>query len=184
MDRLRTVSRVLFLTIIYLGSCEPGRYACSLPWASASNLQAAQSEIAAGRIALFTRRPYGQRLGLCCSHSAGYIQRCANLDYRHASTHAAPAFTGHPYSLQPGLSSGRNQRSPVRNRPIVKVTASVCWPWSMVPKGRFELPRPFGHYALNVARLPVPPLRRDIHLSRENYSTVYLVRQWMFAPQI
>ncbi len=23
-----------------------------------------------------------------------------------------------------------------------------------VPKGRFELPRPYGHYALNVARLP------------------------------
>ncbi len=26
--------------------------------------------------------------------------------------------------------------------------------WIMVPKGRFELPRPCGHYALNVARLP------------------------------
>jgi hypothetical protein len=24
----------------------------------------------------------------------------------------------------------------------------------VVPKGRFELPRPYGHYALNVARLP------------------------------
>ena len=24
----------------------------------------------------------------------------------------------------------------------------------MVPKGRFELPHPYGHYALNVARLP------------------------------
>ena len=24
----------------------------------------------------------------------------------------------------------------------------------IVPKGRFELPRPYGHYALNVARLP------------------------------
>ncbi len=24
----------------------------------------------------------------------------------------------------------------------------------MVPKGRFELPCPYGHYALNVARLP------------------------------
>ncbi len=34
--------------------------------------------------------------------------------------------------------------------------------WSLtgpVPKGRFELPRPYGHYTLNVARLPVPPLR-------------------------
>jgi hypothetical protein len=24
----------------------------------------------------------------------------------------------------------------------------------LVPRGRFELPRPFEHYALNVARLP------------------------------
>src|SRR5215203_4782778 len=30
---------------------------------------------------------------------------------------------------------------------------------SAVPKGRFELPRGYPHYALNVARLPVPPLR-------------------------
>ena len=35
----------------------------------------------------------------------------------------------------------------------------------MVPKVRFELTRPYGHYALNVARLPVPPLRR-IRLNR------------------
>ena len=28
-----------------------------------------------------------------------------------------------------------------------------------MPKGRFELPRGYPHYALNVARLPVPPLR-------------------------
>jgi hypothetical protein len=47
-----------------------------------------------------------------------------------------------------------------------------------VPKGRFELPRPYGHYALNVARLPVPPLRRGIHLSRSEYSAVHLERQY------
>ena len=35
-----------------------------------------------------------------------------------------------------------------------------------VPKGRFELPRAFAHYALNVARLPVPPLRRGACESR------------------
>ena len=29
-----------------------------------------------------------------------------------------------------------------------------------VPKGRFELPRGYPHYALNVARLPIPPLRQ------------------------
>ncbi len=28
----------------------------------------------------------------------------------------------------------------------------------MVPKTRLELARPFGHYTLNVARLPIPPL--------------------------
>ena len=28
-----------------------------------------------------------------------------------------------------------------------------------VPRGRFELPRGYPHYALNVARLPVPPHR-------------------------
>src|SRR3954452_7666887 len=32
-----------------------------------------------------------------------------------------------------------------------------------VPKGRFELPRGYPHYALNVARLPVPPLRLARH---------------------
>ena len=30
----------------------------------------------------------------------------------------------------------------------------------LVPKGRLELPRGNPHYALNVARLPVPPLRQ------------------------
>ena len=30
---------------------------------------------------------------------------------------------------------------------------------TLVPKGRFELPRGYPHYALNVARLPVSPLR-------------------------
>ena len=28
-----------------------------------------------------------------------------------------------------------------------------------MPKGGFEPPLPYGNYALNVARLPVPPLR-------------------------
>jgi hypothetical protein len=31
----------------------------------------------------------------------------------------------------------------------------------MMPKVGFEPTRPYGHYALNVARLPIPPLRRD-----------------------
>ena len=40
----------------------------------------------------------------------------------------------------------------------------------MVPKGRFELPRPYGHYALNVARLPVPPLRHVALTSAPEYT--------------
>jgi hypothetical protein len=34
-----------------------------------------------------------------------------------------------------------------------------CWNADPVPRGRFELPRGYPHYALNVARLPVPPHR-------------------------
>jgi hypothetical protein len=30
----------------------------------------------------------------------------------------------------------------------------------LVPKGGLEPPREYSHYALNVARLPIPPLRR------------------------
>ncbi len=37
---------------------------------------------------------------------------------------------------------------------------------SLVPKGRFELPRPCGHYALNVARLPFR------HFGRKNIFTL------------
>jgi hypothetical protein len=43
----------------------------------------------------------------------------------------------------------------------------------VVPKGRFELPRANAHYALNVARLPIPPLRRFIlapHNSKQQAS--------------
>src|SRR5215472_9263900 len=32
----------------------------------------------------------------------------------------------------------------------------------MVPKEGFEPSRPNGHYALNVARLPIPPLRHEV----------------------
>ncbi len=31
----------------------------------------------------------------------------------------------------------------------------------VMPKVGFEPTRPYGHYALNVARLPIPPLRRE-----------------------
>src|SRR5713226_926728 len=37
----------------------------------------------------------------------------------------------------------------------------------LVPKRGLEPPRPDGHYTLNVARLPIPPLRRMLCRSRQ-----------------
>jgi hypothetical protein len=139
--------------------------------ASASNLVTADSEIAAGRIALFTPACAGlvsvalTRSPACQSGLSTPGRPCAS-----------PAFTGHPRSVQLGLSSGvaaSDHPCPPRSS-VVNVRGSRAiriWPmWSTakrspdvrrtaVPKGRFELPRGYPHYALNVARLPVPPLR-------------------------
>lgn len=38
-------------------------------------------------------------------------------------------------------------------------------PGLLMPKVGFEPTRPYGHYALNVARLPIPPLRRDVYFT-------------------
>ena len=160
---------------------------CSRLPASASNLITADSEIAAGRITLFT--PHNshrrRRFGLCCSHA---VTRAPiwTVDVYDAS----PAFTGHPCSMRLGLSSALQmetsdhpsahtlscQRADLSNSPalarVVNDTANEfatmpCGPdlaVSAVPKGRFELPRVCTHYALNVARLPVPPLRLMMHM--------------------
>ena len=45
-----------------------------------------------------------------------------------------------------------------------------------VPKGRFELPRASAHYALNVARLPIPPLR-----PRERTSDEHVRPTWTYS---
>jgi hypothetical protein len=84
------------------------------------------------------------------------------------------AFTRHPAlcSSDFPLASSRNQRpsfflafaptiadhalqSFVKVQPAPLRRGQEEW----VPKGRLELPRPYEHYALNVARLPIPPLR-------------------------
>jgi hypothetical protein len=76
----------------------------------------------------------------------------------HASDHPCPP-----------QSSVVNVRTGVSGRQGVKVAGGYipCHPVTprpshprLVPKGRFELPRGYPHYALNVARLPVPPLRQ------------------------
>ena len=139
--------------------------------ASASNLIAAGSEIAAGRIALFTPAGVatGGHLSLLLSST---VTVNANLDCQRV-LHVSPAFTGHPCSVQLGLSSrpkasdhpfSLQARQLSKCEPAMTASRSVVIslakpPTEMVPKGRFELPRGYPHYALNVARLPVPPLR-------------------------
>src|SRR5690625_1853253 len=73
----------------------------SRPSASASNLLAAVSEIAAGRIALFTPRPESRYWSLLLSRS----QRSVPIWTVDATHCAALVFTRHPRSMQPGLSS-------------------------------------------------------------------------------
>ena len=151
------VSRVLFPMVISLGPNRdrPRRHlrgGSRLP-ASASNLLAADSEIAAGRIALFT--PVNRYWSLLLSRG---LPR-ANLDCRRAVSRAPPR-------LSPGtraLCSSDFPLAPKRQRPSLPTPCLGCQCagrlTSAVPKGRFELPRGYPHYALNVARLPVPPLR-------------------------
>ena len=43
-------------------------------------------------------------------------------------------------------------------------------PMGLVPKVRFELTRPYGHYALNVARLPFRHFGPDSHYRRVAFS--------------
>ena len=82
----RGVSRVLFEMVISLNpegwSRRRLRDGSRLP-ASASNLQAAESEIAAGRIALFTPHPKMWPWSLLLSHA----EACANLDCRCEKSH-------------------------------------------------------------------------------------------------
>src|SRR5829696_2937159 len=94
------VSRVLFPMVISLGPKRdrPRRHlrgGSRLP-ASASNLLAADSEIAAGRIALFTPA-VARRSGLCCSRAARRAP-IGTVDAR--SPRASTAFTQHPCSVQ------------------------------------------------------------------------------------
>ena len=110
---------------------------------------------------------------------------------------AALAFARHPRSVQLGLSSSAEAPATIlahpipqlsrcethvgdglwmtsdgsRNRPITHGPSPITRCGSAVPKGRFELPRGHPHYALNVARLPVPPLRLGGSFPDGRYNT-------------
>ena len=138
--------------------------------ASASNLLAADSEIAAGRIALFTPAVDPPVWSLLLSRG---MPR-ANLDCRRAVAARLPGFhrapslcaartflwrrnaSDHPCPLH---ASVVNVRARSMRGDADATSALHHRSESAVPKGRFELPRGYPHYALNVARLPVPPLR-------------------------
>ena len=149
--------------------------------ASASNLVAAESEIAAGRIALFTLPKQVWSLLL----SRGEPR--ANLDCRRPEA---------PPRLSPGTHALCSSDFPLahRQRPSPRPLDALftCkrakrtrrplgsagrYRVHMVPKGRFELPRGYPHYALNVARLPIPPLR-PVACHREMWS-----RPWDSNPR-
>ncbi len=137
---------------------------CSRLPASASNLITAVSEIAAGRIALFSRQvqPLPAARGLVSVALTRVARAC--LDCRRLAT---------PPRLSSSTLALCSSDFPLANRPAIilpftpsvfKVRACIRWCTHrdcklLVPKGRFELPRAKAHYALNVARLPVPPLR-------------------------
>ncbi len=97
--------------------------------------------------------------GFCCSHAEACLSGLSTRQNR-----AALAFTRHPCSVQLGLSSGSRMGS--SGHPQLTVVQFACQragiEFDPVPRGRFELPRGYPHYALNVARLPVPPHRQEV----------------------
>ncbi len=138
---------------------------CSRLPTSASHLQTVESEIAAGRIALFSPADRNRREWfLLLSHPC----ECADMDCQ-----CVAAFP----RLSPGTLALCSSDFPLTRKPGQRPSSTPCgeglrmstcagridsiFP-SPVPRGRFELPRGYPHYALNVARLPVPPHRPGV----------------------
>ena len=111
----------------------------------------------------------------CCSRAVarpparpGPWARSAGLS---APVGASPAFAGHPALCCSDFPLRIAPQRPSRSfTPINLVkgphASSACGipicGNDMVPKEGFEPSRPNGHYALNVARLPIPPLRHEV----------------------
>ncbi len=100
----------------------------------------------------------------CCSQAVAHPPACAGLSAR---CRASPAFAGHPalccsdfpLRLSPQRPSCPTPRIALSMRRTCHACTASGGLRKLVPKEGFEPSRPYGHYALNVARLPIPPLR-------------------------
>jgi hypothetical protein len=114
----------------------------------------------------------GGRYRFCCSrvvpHAPARDARAPDaLGLSAPLRTAAPAFAGHPalccsdfpLVLAPQRPSCRTPHVALSMRRHTSKRVRHSGLVEMVPKEGFEPSRPYGHYALNVARLPIPPLR-------------------------
>lgn len=108
----------------------------------------------------------------CCSrvvpHAPAPMRKRRRLGTVSISRRCCPGFRRAPCSVLLGLSSGARAPAAILpdtpcclvNAPHHVMRGRPSGIGRMVPKEGFEPSRPYGHYALNVARLPIPPLRR------------------------
>jgi hypothetical protein len=158
--------------IIYLGSCEPAA-SRDVPLLSSSGLGeppiTADSEIAAGRIALFSRsEPRREQNGMV-SVALARSKPCANLDCRRLApppwlSPGALALRGPDFPLTLAGQRSSFHPFPQLSMCMIRKTGSrrqairpVAW-----CRGGDSNSHGLPHYALNVARLPVPPHRHSV----------------------
>lgn len=134
---------------------------CSRLPTLASNLQAVESEIAAGRIALFSPNriePAWEWFLLLSRRSVPIWTVNADESTLPWLSPGTLALCSSDFPLAP-------RKAPATILYSLSCNSHVNVRWIVsdpVPRGRFELPRGYPHYALNVARLPVPPHRQDV----------------------
>lgn len=116
--------------------------------------------------------PFSLRRGMRCRPAMVSVALMGREDLAAMPIWTVDAHRRAPPRLSPGTLTLCSSDFPLASRPATVLPNATqllkpraCQrqaPAPAVPKGRFELPRAFAHYALNVARLPVPPLRPDL----------------------
>ena len=131
---------------------------CSRLPTSASNLKRSSRRLLRGGLPF---SPARRRSGLCCSHPPEGGRRSGLstllptppwLNTRHPALCSSDFPLARRADQRPSIPASLGKEPPA-------VARGRC---DMVPKGRLELPWANAHYALNVARLPVPPLRLSL----------------------